>query len=291
MLDAASPNTLNARSSFCRREVIRLPILALPFAEGCGLTWAYAARVTARRTRQRERARDSNRKPAAERSSAHVWLSVLLFAGSLALYWPSRSSEFVWDDQPYHLAGNTQLMRGDYAAFWARPYRDFYIPVMYTVWTWIAQQTRDEIPQGSGLHPEPFRTLNLIIHATNSVLVFWLLCLSVRATRPSLIGAILFTIHPLQVESVVWVSELRGLLAALFSLIALALYGVIANQAACGRRSRRQPPRVSSSRFLPSLQRRRCRWSPWPSIFCSVARSFLDAGGCGRWSGLSSPSR
>ena len=112
-------------------------------------------------------------------------------------------------------------MRGDYAAFWTKPYRDFYIPVTYTGWTWIAQTTAN---QNGDLRPEPFRTLNLLIHATNSVLVFWLLYLLVQAMRPALLGAILFAIHPLQVESVVWIPELRGLLAALFSLMALVLH-------------------------------------------------------------------
>ena len=112
---------------------------------------------------------------------------------------------------------------------------DFYIPVTYTGWTWIAQTTAN---QNGDLRPEPFRTLNLLIHATNSVLVFWLLDPLVQAMRPALLGAILFAIHPLQVESVVWISELRGLLAALFSLMALDFIATIASLAAAALRSR-----------------------------------------------------
>ena len=54
-----------------------------------------------------------------------------MFLVSLATFWPSRDAAFVWDDQPYNLAGNSAVMRGDYAFFWKHPYRDFYIPVTY----------------------------------------------------------------------------------------------------------------------------------------------------------------
>jgi hypothetical protein len=148
----------------------------------------------------------------------------VLFAGTLAVFWPSRSAAFVWDDLPYNLAGNPALMRGDYSAFWAHPYRDFYIPVTYSAWTAIAQATTDaDIAQG-GLEPAAFHTINILVHAANSVLVFWLLYALTESVWPTALGAALFAVHPLQVESVVWVSELRGLLAAFFSLCALVLH-------------------------------------------------------------------
>ena len=115
-------------------------------------------------------------------------------------------------------------MRGDYAAFWEHPYRDFYIPVSYSVWTAIAELTSDPIAPDGGLHPESFHTVNIVIHAANAVLAFWLIYQLLRSVPAAVVGALLFAVHPLQVESVVWVSELRGLLAAFFSLIALLVH-------------------------------------------------------------------
>jgi hypothetical protein len=115
-------------------------------------------------------------------------------------------------------------MRGDYAAFWKRPYRDFYVPVTYSAWTFIAHSPGTDDGPATVLRPESFRTVNLLVHAVNSVLVLWLVYVLIESWWPALLGAVFFSIHPLQVESVVWISELRGLLAALFSLIALLLY-------------------------------------------------------------------
>jgi len=51
-------------------------------------------------------------------------------------------------------------------------------------------------------------------------------------SRPAALGgALLFALHPLQAESVAWVTEARGLLAALFGILALWLYLVFVQQA------------------------------------------------------------
>ena len=149
-------------------------------------------------------------------------LGFLLFAFSLASYWNSRSFEFVWDDQPYNLAGNPALMNRDYAAFWKQPYRDFYIPVSYSVWTWLA--AADAGRSDRGLNPETFHTAGIFVHAANVMLAFYLLFLLIESPRAAAAGALAFAIHPLQVESVVWISELRGLLASGFSMVCLAFY-------------------------------------------------------------------
>ncbi len=45
-----------------------------------------------------------------------------------------------------------------------------------------------------------------------------------RARAGGLQGALLFGLHPLQVESVAWISETRGLLAGLLSVLAILVY-------------------------------------------------------------------
>ena len=177
-----------------------------------------------RRGRSKTRAPRSLDRPLSHSHTQRFGAAVLLFFLSLAVFWPSRGADFVWDDQPYNLAGNDALMRGDYVGFWTRPYRDFYIPVAYTAWTAVAQVTKIPDRPDGGLEPESFRTINLILHATNTVLVFLLTYSLVGSVLAAATGAMLFSVHPLQVESVVWISELRGLLASFFSLIALILY-------------------------------------------------------------------
>lgn len=90
-------------------------------------------------TRKQRRQPSAIQEQAAKaRSATRYFGSVLIFLFAIAVFWPSRSAGFVWDDQPYNLAGNPALMRGDVAAFWEHPYRDFHIPVSYSVWTALA---------------------------------------------------------------------------------------------------------------------------------------------------------
>lgn len=76
-----------------------------------------------------------------------------------------------------------------------------------------------------GLDPFYFHLDNLLLHLLNVALVFAL----VRMLVPSsllipTVTALLFGIHPLHVESVMWISQRKDMLATLFSLLALVLY-------------------------------------------------------------------
>ena len=69
-----------------------------------------------------------------------------------------------------------------------------------------------------------FRLVNLLIHFLNSILVFLLIRKVNRNEWLALAGGILFAIHPLQVESVVWVSQRKNILSVLFLFLALFSY-------------------------------------------------------------------
>jgi Tfp pilus assembly protein PilF len=85
-----------------------------------------------------------------------------------------------------------------------------------------------------GMEPAGYHATSLAVHVVNAVLVFALLRLLLRA-RPghtattgtalaAAAGALAFALHPLRVESVAWLSERHGLLAATFSLLAVIAY-------------------------------------------------------------------
>jgi protein O-mannosyl-transferase len=74
------------------------------------------------------------------------------------------------------------------------------------------------------LDPFGYHLTNLILHLLNCLLVFWLVFLLTKKISVSGITAALFGIHPLQVESVAWVSELKILLYAFFFLAAMLAY-------------------------------------------------------------------
>lgn len=75
-----------------------------------------------------------------------------------------------------------------------------------------------------GIRPGGFHATNLLLHGCNSLLLWaWLARLTGRPW-PSWAIAGLFAVHPLHVESVVWVAERKDLLSMLFLLLALIGY-------------------------------------------------------------------
>ncbi|MDA8427864.1 MAG: glycosyltransferase family 39 protein [Geobacteraceae bacterium] len=75
-----------------------------------------------------------------------------------------------------------------------------------------------------GLDPAGYHFVNILLHALNGILVYRLLLQLELSEMPSLLGAIVFVLHPVQVESVAWVSERKNVLSALFFLLALLRY-------------------------------------------------------------------
>ncbi len=69
----------------------------------------------------------------------------------------------------------------------------------------------------------------------NAVLLYWVLLRATGFAGRSFMVAALFALHPLNVESVAWVSERKNLLSMLFFLLALAAYRWYAQEPRVGR--------------------------------------------------------
>ncbi|KKK60119.1 hypothetical protein LCGC14_3027550, partial [marine sediment metagenome] len=73
-------------------------------------------------------------------------------------------------------------------------------------------------------NPIVFHTGSLLLHVACVLLVFVILRKLFKHDKAACAGTLLFGLHPVQVESVVWISETRGLLCAMFSLLAVWQY-------------------------------------------------------------------
>lgn len=150
---------------------------------------------------------------------APIALVPLVFGGILVNGWVN------WDD-PLHVLENPWVAppvswRG-LGELWSRPYRGLYVPVSYTVFALEAVFGR-VVSGATTPVAVVFHGASLLLHAACTGLVYRLLGRLGATSWAAASGAALFAVHPLQVESVAWVSEQRGLLAALFSLLALSL--------------------------------------------------------------------
>ncbi len=146
-------------------------------------------------------------------------LALLLIAAVSGVFFQVAGYEFLhWDDRQ-HIVENPNLnpptWRG-VGEFWQRPYLGLYIPLSYT---FFAAEARI-----GGISPAVFHVGNLMLHVGCVLLVFVILRRLIGHAGAACMGALLFGLHPVQVESVAWISETRGLLCGLFSLCAIWQY-------------------------------------------------------------------
>jgi len=72
--------------------------------------------------------------------------------------------------------------------------------------------------------PWGYHLTNIVLHIGNAVLLYFFLCRLIRQQSISLIASLIFLIHPVQVESVAWLSERKNLLSATFFLFSFLIY-------------------------------------------------------------------
>jgi hypothetical protein len=171
----------------------------------------------------------------------------LLIFTPLVVFWPVHSHEFVlWDDDK-HVFENPALRSitlDHFLSFWRAPYANLYIPFTYTLWALTAAVSRWVTPQPTGgtpLDPQIFHSLNLLGHLLNVLVVWRIVRLLLACTRregqspapdhtqtqmewAACGGALLFAVHPLQVEAVAWVSGFKDVLGGCLSFVAIWQY-------------------------------------------------------------------
>ncbi len=156
--------------------------------------------------------------PADKRSLVRVsvfYLVLILLVFSRCLSYPLLD----WDDH-LHLTDNPNLNPVSFdgmGKIWTEPYEGLYIPLSYSFFALEVSLTRLFAAQDSPtLSPYLFHAGSLLLHFVNSLLVYRILNFIVKDNRAACLGGLLFVLHPLQVESVVWISETRGLLSNFF---------------------------------------------------------------------------
>ena len=151
-----------------------------------------------------------------------VWLiGVLLLLVTLALYWPATRCDFVNYDDREFLAANHHV-QGSLnweAVKWA--FCNTEQPAYWAPLMWLSHMLAWQF---FGMNAWGHHLINVLLHATNTALVFLVFRRLTRATWRSLMGAALFGWHPLRVESVAWVTERKDVLSGCFSLLALMAY-------------------------------------------------------------------
>ncbi len=146
-------------------------------------------------------------------------LSYLFFAP--ALFFPI----FIFDDH-FHIFQNPFVINPSFSNF-LHVWLESRTPVIFNLWQTISLVFGTE-------SPVPFRALNIIVHGLNAALVLKisLLLLHKKSLQYAQFASwsitAIFLIHPIQVESIVWISSFKGTAASFMAL--LALYYILAQK-------------------------------------------------------------
>lgn len=142
-----------------------------------------------------------------------VWLGGLfIILATLAAYRPVFSAGFIWDDDAY-VTENSLLSAPDgLSRIWFSAHsQSQYFPLVFTTF-------RLEYALW-GLNPVGYHIVNVCLHIVNALLAWALLK---RLSLPGAwLAAAIFALHPVQVETVAWITELKNTESALFYLLAL----------------------------------------------------------------------
>jgi tetratricopeptide (TPR) repeat protein len=147
-------------------------------------------------------------------------ICALLFAVTVADYWPVRYFGFVNYDDNVYVYKNPRVLGGltwpDIRWAFSTFHTNNFIPL-----TWISLQLDASLFHASpgGLHAE-----NVLIHSCTVVLLFLFLLRATACLWASAIVAAIFALHPTHVESVAWIAERKDVLSLLFFVLASHAY-------------------------------------------------------------------
>ncbi|HEV2327331.1 MAG TPA: tetratricopeptide repeat protein [Verrucomicrobiae bacterium] len=141
-------------------------------------------------------------------------LGLFLIAATLAAYQPVWRAGFIWDDAAYVTPPGLRSLAG-LVRIWIHLGATLqYYPLVYSGF-WVEHLLWGDTPLG-------YHLINVLLHIS-SVLLLLKILRRLEVPGAWLVAA-LFALHPIEVESVAWISELKNTLSAVFYLSAALIY-------------------------------------------------------------------
>ncbi len=146
--------------------------------------------------------------------------SLLISFLVVAVYAPVHSFEFLNFDDNVYVSANPFVLGGvrKEGIAWAFSSTEggHWHPL-----SWISHMIDVEV---FGVDPQKMHMLNVLLHLGNSLLLFFVAFLVFNNTELALLAALTFSLHPLRLESVAWISQRKDLLSLFFGLLAVVLF-------------------------------------------------------------------
>ena len=168
-------------------------------------------------------------------------LGLILILFVILAYTPVWKAGFVWDDHLILTANPCIIGPLGLKEIWTTRAADI-CPLTLTAF-WAEHVLW-------GLNPLPYHLVNVVMHGLSAVLL-WRVLRSLRV-QGAWLGAALWALHPVAVESVAWVTEMKNTESALFFLLSVLFFVRWINPAVTGYNLEREHAGSSSTPTLPA---------------------------------------
>jgi len=140
---------------------------------------------------------------------------ILLIIVTFIAYIPAIQGGYIWDDNMYVSQNETLKTFRGLTQIWSDPMATpQYYPLVFSSF-WLEYRLW-------GLDPMGYHIINVLLHATVAVLLYFVL--KYLDFKGSWLAALLFALHPINVESVAWITERKNVLSGLFYLCSSILF-------------------------------------------------------------------
>lgn len=142
------------------------------------------------------------------------WFRALLLVALVFIaYTQVFQAGFIWDDES-HLTRNPCVVGPlGLKEIWTTTQAVYYPLVLTTFWV---------LHKVVGLNPLSYHALNVLLHAVSAILLWRVLRL--LEVRGAWLGAALWALHPVMVQSVAWVTELKNTQSCVFYLLSILFF-------------------------------------------------------------------
>jgi len=138
--------------------------------------------------------------------------AILIVLTTCLAYIPAMNAGFVWDDDDYVTKNQLLIAPDGLKRIWfSLDSPSQYFPLVYTTF-----RVEHAI---WGFNPRGYHVVNIILHVMNALLL-WVV-LTRLGIRGAWFGAILWALHPVNVESVAWITERKNTLSTLLYLVSI----------------------------------------------------------------------